>query len=252
MVYDSVDGSAIVFCGDGVGTRLNDVHKLDLTSGSEAWSEWSPSVSPAKRLGVAGCFDVERNRAVFLGGQAFQGATPNEEGWAFYPYLSVDHIQPLGECEIIFNGVSMGLSKGGCEVQITDSVFKTTVDKYGASPVRGSDVGVNIQVRTNLIEASWNILAEAWSSTGSRGSGPDRISFGSGVGDEVDGKELRLHPRNEPTGDYDVIVYLAVPEIDSVVPFSIEGERIFPVKWVGLIDESRSGGDMLFRIGNLS
>lgn len=166
--------------------------------------------------------------------------------------MGVDNIRPLGECEITYNSVDIGLSKGGCELHIIDSIHKTVVDKYGSSPVKAFEVGVNVEVTVNLVEHDWDILEQVFRSTGTKATSPDRITFGSEVGEEVAGAALRLHPRNETGGDYDIVIYAAVPENDSVVPFSIEGERIYPVKFFGVMDTTRSDGDMLFRIGNLS
>ena len=223
------------------------------TVGAESWTQYSPPSNPGVRRLACAAFDSVNDRMIIHGGNLF--ATYGKDSWAFTPVApapSTSNIRPLGECEITFNGVDMGLSKGGCEVQITDTIYQTKIDKYGSSPTRGSEIGVIITVKTNLVEHSWNILEQAFRSTGIKGLTPDRISFGSGVGEEILGKELRLHPRNEPTGDYDVIVYAAVPELDSVIPFTIDTERIYPVNWMAVIDDSRSDGDMLFRIGNLS
>ena len=166
--------------------------------------------------------------------------------------MGVSNIRPLGECEITYNSVDLGLSKGGCELHIVDAIHRTTVDKYGASPVKAFDVGVNVEVTVTLVEHSKTILEQAMRSSGTGGTSPDRVTFGSEVGAEIVGAALNLHPRNETSGDYDINVYAAVPELDSVVPFTIEGERVYPIKFFGVIDTSRSDGDLLFRIGNLS
>jgi hypothetical protein len=164
--------------------------------------------------------------------------------------MGTDNIRALGECEITYNSVDLGLSKGGCEVQITDAIHKTVIDKYGTSPVKAFEVGVEVMATVNLVEHDWNIFEQIYRATGTLGAAPDRITFGSQVGEEVVGKELRLHPRNETGGDYDIIIYLAVPDLDQVVSFTIEGERIYTVPFFGVIDTSRTEGDLLFRIGN--
>ena len=176
------------------------------------------------------------------------------DSWALSPArpatYHVGGIQGIGECEITFDGVDLGLTKGGTEVQILDGIHRTKIDKYGDSPVRAANRGTNVMFRTYLIEHDYDMLAEAMQSSGTRGTVPDRVTFGGAGGDEITGKELRCHPRNVQGGDWDVIVYAAVPELDSAIPYKIDGEKIYPVQWFGMIDESRTDGDLLFRIGN--
>tara|TARA_Y100000310_G_scaffold214301_1_gene215231 strand:- start:7 stop:1485 length:1479 start_codon:yes stop_codon:yes gene_type:complete len=253
--FDSNQSAMLIFGGWDVPVPFySDAWALMIeTVGGESWSEYSPLTTPGVRRLAATAFDSQNNRMIIHGGNA--ATSYEKDTWAFTPISpapSISNIRPLGECEITYNSIDMGLSKGGCEIQIIDTIKKTVIDKYGSSPIKSWNQGVNINVKTNLMEHSWNILEQIFRSTGSRGLGPDRISWGSGVGEEVQGAELRLHPRNEPTGDYDVIVYAAVPELDSVIPFMIDTERIYPVKWMAVIDDSRADGDMLFRIGNLS
>ena len=164
--------------------------------------------------------------------------------------MGVSNILPIGECEITYNSVDLGLTKGGCELHIMDSIHKTTVDKYGDTPVKAFDKGVNVEFSVTLIEQSYTILEQALRSSGTKGTTPDRITFGSESGNAITGAALRAHPRNVTGGDDDIIIYAAVPELDTVVPYNLEGEPVYPVKFFGLIDTSRSDGDLLFRIGN--
>lgn len=70
----------IVFGGSYYGSYLNDVWSLDLTEGSEAWTQLSPSGSPpSPRAGAKAIIDPLNNRFIIFGGK--DDVTNYNETW---------------------------------------------------------------------------------------------------------------------------------------------------------------------------
>jgi len=98
FVYDTENGRAIFFGGQGIGGSglFQDLYALDLTSGSETWSALSPSgTAPSKRWGHAAIYDPDQTVMIVFGGfgsdplaaknDMFKlDLTPGSEAWSEY------------------------------------------------------------------------------------------------------------------------------------------------------------------------
>jgi len=165
-----------------------------------------------------------------------------------YPLTSnADNIS-IGPCHVYFSGTHLGHTYGGVTVSITQSVYELKTDQYGETPVRVLEGGLRIEVTANLTEATFNVLKTLFASYT---DGTTYLTFGKPVGTEITAAELVLEPID---GSEVFQIYKAAPNIGEAVEiaYTTDNQRVFACKFVGLIDDTRTSGDQLFRIGGYS
>ena len=155
----------------------------------------------------------------------------------------VTEIRNLGTCRVNYAGTDMGYTQGGVSVTITTTWVAVNVDEYGEVPVDDIDVGTNIEATVPLIQASLANYIQAFD-TG-RNVPTDRLTFGRKVGTSIGKDRLVLDPINDTDG---VVIYAAgITDVDDL-GFNNDGVRILTCHFKGYIDDSRSGGDKVFRL----
>jgi hypothetical protein len=60
----------------------------------------------------------------------------------------------LGVCTVLFDGIDLGFTKGGVEVEVTSSTHVVNVDQFGETPVDEIIMGRTIQVTVPLAETT--------------------------------------------------------------------------------------------------
>ncbi len=66
----------------------------------------------------------------------------------------------LGVCNVLFDGVNMGYTKGGVEVEVTTSTHVVTVDQFGDTPIGEIITGRKVMAKVPLAETALeNIVA---------------------------------------------------------------------------------------------
>lgn len=81
--YDTVNDTLVVFGGENGVSDLGDVWELDLTPGSEAWTQVTPTgTPPAARDSHSGVYDVANHRILFYSGFTRFPSTPFTDIWA--------------------------------------------------------------------------------------------------------------------------------------------------------------------------
>jgi hypothetical protein len=157
----------------------------------------------------------------------------------------------LGPCFVFWKGpldVSfrhVGHTFGGVSVSITQTAYELKSDLYGDTPVRVVDGGVRLEITVNMTETTFDNLKMLFSSATDETT---YLTFGKPVGGAINTGELIL----EPTDGSEVFhVYKAAANIGEAVEISYttENQRVLACKFVGLIDDTRTSGDQLFRIG---
>jgi len=157
----------------------------------------------------------------------------------------------LGPCFVFWKGpldVSfrhVGHTFGGVSVSITQTAYELKSDLYGDTPVRVVDGGVRLEITVNMTETTFDNLKMLFSSATDETT---YLTFGKPVGGQINTGELIL----EPTDGSEVFhVYKAAANIGEAVEISYttENQRVLACKFVGLIDDGRTSGDQLFRIG---
>ncbi len=251
----------------------------------------------------------------------------------------------LGICTIVYDGVTLGHTKGGAELSVVNEIIEGTVDKYGSTPAKAWHAGTRVQVKTTLSEydftqmeklinaatksgaaaaatitfgapsngdtitvdghtftkaasasgSNFNTAGElatlidaldnvgavnvagtitvTASATGTAGNriamtktgaaltlssalltgGTGQLSIGKEAGDELDGAELVLTPREATDDELDITLYKAVIIGDSVFSYKVDGETVYDVTWLALVDpdeEDVNGKGFLARLGN--
>lgn len=154
----------------------------------------------------------------------------------------------LGYCEVTYNNVNLGLTKGGCVVTVTPNLHEITVDKYGTTPVDDRDLGYRVTATVPLAEKTVANLKVAFPFGDESGG---KLKLGGKVGGSIPKYELNLHPAEMVAGDKsrDVTIYKAASANEVAIGHTNEGERIIQVTFKGYIDTSRPKGDQLMRWG---
>ena len=153
----------------------------------------------------------------------------------------------IGPCYVYFGGRHIGHTFGGVSLSLTQNVFELKSDQFGETAVRVLDAGVALEVTVNLTEATFENLKMLFASATDQTT---HLTFGKPVGGQISTAELILEPID---GTSPVQIYKAAPNIGGAIEIAYSNDqRVFACKFVGLIDDSRSLGDMLFRIGGVS
>lgn len=152
----------------------------------------------------------------------------------------------LGQCDITYNSVALGYTNGGVEVTIKNDVAEVAIDKYGSAPVRSYHKGTRIEVKAQLSEYVYTTLQQVINGTVVTGS---VVTIGDQGGVALAGALLTLHPTTVTGTAQDVQIYKAVIIGESKLPFKLENETTYEVTWLALVDETKSDGNLLGRLG---
>lgn len=154
-----------------------------------------------------------------------------------------------GPAEVTVGGVGVGRTWGPVKARFTPLLREETCAYTGETPVDYTVVGVRAEVVVtlaehvleNLVLAMPHVLAAA----GYAGLGylPGR-RLGEGAA------ELTLHPVARAQGDTteDVTLHRAVCVGVTELEYSNQADRLVEARFVGLVDASRAGGDMVGRV----
>ena len=158
----------------------------------------------------------------------------------------------VGQCDVNFNDVDLGHTKGGVEVTYEPAYFEASVDAYGDTPIEKYLTGERLTAKVPLAEFTLANMGIAIPQGQFAGAADARRTIGAKAGKKAsdDAYELVLHPSNEGTRVNDVVLYKAVVDSTVVLPHRKDEERIVEVTFVALIDESKSDGNYLGMIGD--
>lgn len=165
----------------------------------------------------------------------------------------------IGECEAwIDDGTNpeylYGHSKGGVEFQFEREFEDLTHDQGGETPVDMALKGNNLLIKFMNAEPTIPHLNVAIPE-GKHGDGSIAENLGLGtdsgylLGD--DAVLLRLHPRKNAADDYteDIYVWKAVSSENIEFAFKIDEQRVVPVTFRALYDDTQPDGQRLGRVG---
>ena len=156
---------------------------------------------------------------------------------------TVTDIYGIGVANLHFNDAYLGATQGAVTVKITTETYNQVIDKYGTTPINIYELATNISVTAPLKEETIAKLVKIMQ------AGTDattKITFGRQAGTAMAGYRLILQPYD--SNAHDIIIYKAVPKIDWTLTYANDAERVYNVEFMGIIDESRSENDKLFRI----
>lgn len=159
----------------------------------------------------------------------------------------------VGICDVFFNGVNLGHTKGGVEVSYEPEYHEVAVDAYGNTPVEKYLIGERLTAVVPLAEYTIANLNKAIPQSTLAGTN-SRITIGAKAGKKAttDAAQLILHPVGATAAENDIVFYKAY--VDSVVnlPHRNDEERLIEVTFIALLDETKTDGTYLGLIGDSS
>lgn len=158
----------------------------------------------------------------------------------------------LGPCDVWFNGINLGHTKGGVELTYEPEYHDITVDKYGNTVAEKRLLGEKLMAKLALSEGTIDNLNIAMPLSTVAGATDGRIEIGKNAGVKLSAAaaQLILHPLDQTNNDYDVVIHKAVVANAVTIPYKTDEERLIEVEFHALIDESKGNGNYLGLIGD--
>jgi len=149
---------------------------------------------------------------------------------------SIANIQ-LGQCEVTYNSIDLGHTKGGCEVSISNDIAEVTVDKFGIMPVKAYHTGNRVEVTVTLSEYEYTILEAVINGSDKLGATVFALGVGGSAGAILDGAALLLHPVSAADTGLDILIFKAIPLGDKTLAFKVDEETTYEVTFLALVSE---------------
>ena len=156
---------------------------------------------------------------------------------------TVSDIYGVGPAAIYLDDISLGATQGNTTVEITEEEYEQVIDAYGSTPINEYQLATNIIVTCILKEESTTKLSRLLN-TGTLDS--TKITFGRYVGRAKTPHRIIVLPYDDQA--HDIVIYRAATKINWSLNYGNDAERAYEVKFKGMIDESRSDNDKLFRL----
>jgi hypothetical protein len=138
----------------------------------------------------------------------------------------------LGAAWVTFGSTDLGYTKGGITFSLETTQREITVDQEGTSPISAVILGRRCTVDCPLAESSYSRL-QALMPDSTYVDGLFQIS--SGLGDNLLSFAQTLTITSKQNANDWIKVYKAVPVASLRATFSPDGERIWPVQFIGFI-----------------
>lgn len=156
----------------------------------------------------------------------------------------------LGVCSIVFNGADLGHTIGGVEVTYSPEYHETKVDKY-TGVVERFLIGEKFGAKVPLAEFTLDVIKAAIPNSTKTST---KLTIGSNAGKRLStsAATLVLHPVANEVSDRsdDVVIYKAAVTNEITIAHKNDGEKILEAMFEGLVDETRSDGNLLGLIGD--
>lgn len=156
----------------------------------------------------------------------------------------------MGTCNISFDGVDLGLTIGGVEVEVTTNTHETKVDQYGDTAANETIMGRSIVVKAPLAETTLANMADLMPGATLIGTGTEKVEVTTGVGVSLltTAKELILHPIELLVSDLseDLTIPLANTPGAMQFAYKYDQERVFMAEFKGYPDTN----GLLFTYGD--
>lgn len=158
----------------------------------------------------------------------------------------------VGVCTVTYNGLDLGHTMGGVEVTYEPQYMDVTVDKYGGTVVEKYLTGEKMTAKVPLAEYTIANLRNAMPNSTFAGAANSRILLGKSAGQAAKAiaYQLVLHPQNEGTRAYDIVMHKAFVSSSITLPHKIDEEKLIEVEFEALLDETKADGNYLGLIGD--
>lgn len=160
----------------------------------------------------------------------------------------------IGIVNVIFNGVDLGHTLDGVDVEVIKNFQDIQVDKYGEMPVDKAVIGSSATVKCKFAEPVVELLQylnpQGQNNTSGVGS---RAGFGTDAGTLMRqfAHALQLHPVKNANSDLseDVLFYQAVNVENIKLNYKVKNQAVVEASFECLVDESYGSGRRLGHIG---
>jgi len=143
----------------------------------------------------------------------------------------------LGACAVKFNGVDLGYTKGGVEVEVSTETLKVTVDQQGQTTISELVQGRNIKVTVPLAESILaNMVNLMPGSTLSADSKTLTVTSAQGVNLVDVAQTLILTPQDGT--DYVLTLPKAATAGNFTMAYKSDDVRVFSVEFNAYPDDS--------------
>lgn len=162
----------------------------------------------------------------------------------------------LGVCNVTFDAVNLGHTKGGVELTYEPVWHDVSVDMYGESKIDKRLIGEHVTAKVPLAEytvANLKVAIPAGTVvTNATTPSKQRVNVGSTAGTKasVESSPLVLTPVDAVGAEHTVTIHKAVAGNQITLAHQNDAERIIEVEFEGLIDETKTDGAYLFSIGD--
>lgn len=169
-------------------------------------------------------------------------------------YMAQDTTQiTLGTCDVTWGGVDLGHTFGGVVVTYSPEFTDIFADLYGNTVVDKYLIGEAIEVQLTLAQWDLDVTLDAAMPIAGTESATKR-QYGSEAAQSLlaQAQRLVLHPSRlgASSRGEDIIIHKAA--VTSAVPINLQNDnqKGMEVTFMGLIDTSKSAGNLLFEIGD--
>jgi hypothetical protein len=158
----------------------------------------------------------------------------------------------VGACDVTFNGINLGHTKGGVEVSYEPVYKDVMVDKYGETVVEKYLVGEKLTAKVPLAEFTIANLKNAIPQGTYAGAANARLLIGHSAGVKASSlaAQLVLHPCNMGTKANDIVIHKAYVASQIALLHKNDEEKIIEVTFEALLDETKNDGNYLGLIGD--
>jgi len=148
-----------------------------------------------------------------------------------------------GPCQLLLDGVSVGYTEGDATFSDGLQVRERKVAQFGENAVDLIGIGQQPLVTVRIAEGTLANL-QAWMPEGAVSGGS--LYFGRKPGWKASdyAKRLTLVPLDS-AGAAEVCLFRAVVRSRGLVGFNSENDRVYEVTFLGLVDETRTDGQLI-------
>ena len=164
---------------------------------------------------------------------------------------SINNVR-LGACSVRFNNVDLGHTKGGVTFSYAPEWTEVNVDQYGNTPAEKYLTGEVITIKVPLAESTIANMKVAMPAGTFAGVANARMTLGRDAGLKLSSvaAQLVIHPLNEGTRVNDIVLHKAAVHSTVELNHVIDGEKVFELEFVALVDETKTSGNYLGLIGD--
>lgn len=161
----------------------------------------------------------------------------------------------IGVVEVFVNGVSVGHSKGGCEISYKAEYTDLTVDQFGDTPIDKALKSESFSAKLALAEITAANLKKAIpTGTLTTAGGRNKLTIGRSAGYKLinTAAQIVLHPIRNAANylEEDITIYKGVIISEAKLAKKFDEQEVIEIEIMALIDQSRSDGNYLATIGD--